>query len=600
MYTDYFGFSEKPFSVTPDPRFFYTNPSYQEAYASLLYGIHERRGFIVLTGEIGTGKTTLLRRLMENMEPNVRFVFFYNTTLTFEELLDFICDELGLPIKEAGRLQKIQMLNQFLMDQLARGGTVVLLIDEAQNLGEEVLENLRLLSNLETASEKLLQIVMVGQPELETKLNQPELRQLKQRIAIQCRLERLDDEEVGPFITYRLNTVGYKRQQLFMPDAVQEIAYYSKGFPRLINILCDNALLIAYATSQKRITADIIREAAGDLRLELPRSKSFVAEGDRQSSGEVRLRKSPGSVPSERAAFHGKPSDGSRRGLRIVIIMLLLGIGGMGLYTWRVNASFLEDFGGRLGTLPHTLHNTIGGWIGDRGPSGSRLDGHQQATGNEESKALSRKTGPASATDLLTIEPPKESRDNRLLAEQTSAATEGNTSTSGGGGNDKARSVANIPAIASWREKPIAMQPGSTIAEIAANIYGAQRNLGLDLIKEYNTHIENLNRIIAGQRLWLPPLSRETLVRQQPDGSYSLILASFRSPQQSEQLVQTARLKGYDVVVTPRRVSDNLMLHRVEISRLENVDAVNKAWETALANQWVTFVENESGPGKRF
>ena len=599
MYTDYFGFSEKPFSVTPDPRFFYTNPSYQEAYASLLYGIHERRGFIVLTGEIGTGKTTLLRRLMENMEPNVRFVFFYNTTLTFEELLDFICDELGLPIKEAGRLQKIQMLNQFLMDQLTRGGTLVLLIDEAQNLGEEVLENLRLLSNLETASEKLLQIVMVGQPELETKLNQPELRQLKQRIAIQCRLERLDDEEVGPFITYRLNTVGYKRQQLFMLDAVQEIAYYSKGFPRLINILCDNALLIAYATSQKRITADIIREAAGDLRLELPRSKSFVAEEDRQSSGEVRLRKSPGSVPSERAAFHGKPSDGSRRGLQIVIIMLLLGIGGMGLYTWRVNASFLEDFGGRLETLPHTLHNTIGGWIGDRGPGGSRLDGHQQATGNDESKALSRKTGPASATDLLTIEPPKESRDNRLLAEQTSAATEGNTSTSGGGGNDKARSVANIPAIATWREKPIAMQPGSTIAEIAANNYGAQRNLGLDLIKEYNTHIENLNRIIAGQRLWLPPLSRETLVRQQPDGSYSLILASFRSPHQSEQLVQIARLKGYDVVVTPRRVSDNLMLHRVEISRLENVDAVNKAWETALANQWLTSPENESGPGKR-
>jgi hypothetical protein len=142
------------------------------------------------------------------------------------------------------------------------------------------------------------------------------------------------------------------------------------------------------------------------------------------------------------------------------------------------------------------------------------------------------------------------------------------------------------------------VQPGSTITEIAANIYGAQRNLGLDLIKEYNIHIENLNRIIAGQRLWLPPLSRETLVRQQPDGSYRLILASFRTPQQSEQLVQIARLKGYDIVVTPRRVSDNLMLHRVEINKLENIDAVNKAWETALANQWLVSVEND--PAKRF
>jgi general secretion pathway protein A len=130
MYTDYFGFREKPFGVTPDPRFFYTNPGYQEAYASLLYGIRERRGFIVLTGEVGTGKTTLLRRLMQHMESNVRFVFFYNTTLTFEELLDFMCEELELPIKEAGRYHRIRALNQLLMDQLARAGTVALRFHE--------------------------------------------------------------------------------------------------------------------------------------------------------------------------------------------------------------------------------------------------------------------------------------------------------------------------------------------------------------------------------------------------------------------------------------------------------------------------------------
>jgi general secretion pathway protein A len=600
MYTDYFGFQEKPFSVTPDPRFFYTNPSYQEAYASLLYGVHERRGFIVLTGEIGTGKTTLLRRLIENMESNVRFVFFYNTTLTFEELLDFICDELGLPIKEAGRLQKIQVLNQFLMEQLASEGTVVLLIDEAQNLGEEVLENLRLLSNLETATEKLLQIVLVGQPELETKLNQPELRQLKQRIAIQCRLERLDDEEVGPFITYRLNAVGYKRQQLFIPDAIQEIAYYSKGFPRLINILCDNALLIAYATSQRRITSDIIREAAGDLRLELQGSNSLIGQEARNLSGELRLRKAPGSVPSERApyAYYGKPTNRSRRGLRIVFTMIFLSIGGISFYTWWVNADFLKSFREQLGVLSHTLHDTVVGWVGDRGARWPHLNDPQQATGNDGSIASIKKVGPTSATDLLNMEKSNESRESHLLIEQKDSIGGTGSSTIGGGGNDKAQPPANTPAIASWREKPIAVQPGSTIAEIAAQIYGVQRNLGLDLIKEYNTHIENLNRIIAGQRLWLPPLSRETLVRQQPDGSYSLILASFRTPQQTEQLVQMARLKGYEVVVTPRRVSDSLMLHRVELNRLESVDAVNQAWETALANQWLAFAGNDSR--KRF
>jgi general secretion pathway protein A len=278
MYNDYFGFREKPFNVTPDPRYFYTNPIYQEAYASLLYGIRERKGFIVLTGEVGTGKTTLLRRLMNHPEENVRFVFFYNTTLTFEELVSFACEELGLPpVKGGGRLQKIQALNEFLVGQSKKGGTVVLLVDEAQNLTDDVLENLRLLSNLETATEKLLQIVLVGQSELDGKLSQPQLRQIKQRIALQCRLDRLKDREVGPFINYRLRVAGYEREELFTADAIKEVASHSRGIPRLINIICDNALLIAYATSVKKISADIIREVANDLRLN---AEGRVADGD--------------------------------------------------------------------------------------------------------------------------------------------------------------------------------------------------------------------------------------------------------------------------------------------------------------------------------
>lgn len=267
MYTSHFGFREKPFNVTPNPRFFYTNPGYQEAYANLLYGIRERKGFLVLTGEVGTGKTTILRRLMENLESTVRFVFFYNTNLTFEELLSFICEELGLQIRGEGQLPKIQALNEFLLEQLKKGSTGVLFIDEAQNLSEKVLENLRLLSNLETSTEKLLQIVLAGQPELERKLDQPELRQLKQRVFLQWRLDSLSEEEVGAFIDYRLKAVGYKRNDLFSRDAIRQIALSSKGIPRLINIICDNALLIAYGASQKKISADIIREVARDLRL---------------------------------------------------------------------------------------------------------------------------------------------------------------------------------------------------------------------------------------------------------------------------------------------------------------------------------------------
>jgi general secretion pathway protein A len=276
MYNDYFGLRENPFNVTPNPKYFYTNPVYQEAYATLLYGIRERKGFIVLSGEVGTGKTTLLRRLMDNREENVRLVFFYNTTLTFEDLVSFACDELGLAAR-GGRLQKIQALNEFLIAQSKNGGTVVLLVDEAQNLTDDVLENLRLLSNLETANEKLLQIVLVGQSELEVKLNQPQLRQIKQRVALHCRLDRLKEREVAPFINYRLRVAGYEQENLFTSEALREIAGYSRGIPRLINILCDNALLTAYAMAVKKISAEVIGEVAHDLLLD---AEGQVASGN--------------------------------------------------------------------------------------------------------------------------------------------------------------------------------------------------------------------------------------------------------------------------------------------------------------------------------
>jgi general secretion pathway protein A len=595
MYADYFGFREMPFGVTPDPRFFFTNPCYQEAYASLLYGIHERRGFIVLTGEVGTGKTTLLRRLMEHMESNVQFVFFYNTTLTFEELLDFMCAELALPIKEAGRLHKIRALNQLLMDQLARAGTVALLIDEAQNLGEEVLENLRLLSNLETPAEKLLQIVLVGQPELESKLARPELRQLKQRIAIQCRLERLADEEVGPFINYRLQVAGYRRHQLFTPAAVHEIAYYSKGYPRLINILCDNALLIAYATSQKSVTGAIIEEAANDLQFELRGGGPRAPGASRHLSSEVGLKATRQTVPLGRVDQQKKAYRNSRRKLRITAAMLLLGIGGVGLYVGQVNSSLVEGVKERLGTWHKTLRGTPGGGIETLERRESPLRGEQLSSADERLTASTAQVGPAATADLASMEARQESRDSQVTSEQTLTSGGESLSTTARGGHAEVSSLGSVAEVASWRQKPMLVPAGSTVAEIAANIYGAQRDLGLDLIKEYNSQIENLNRIRAGQHLWLPPLSQETLVRQQPDGSYRLILASFRSSQQAEQLAQLARLQRYDIVVRVRPVTNNLVLHRVEINGLANRDAVARAWEIAFTNHWIASADESSG-----
>jgi general secretion pathway protein A len=267
MYNEYFGFTEAPFSLTPDPRFSYTNALYQEAFATLRYGIEARKGFIVITGEAGTGKTTLLRRLMQSFGRHVQTAYIYNPHVTLTELLRLILGDLGLPNRTDDRLAMIAQLNEYLIKQLKERNIVTLLVDEAQELSIEMLEEIRLLSNLETDTQKLLQIVLMGQPELERKLDQPELRQLKQRVALRCRLDPLPSNEVGEYIAARLKAVGYSRKDLFHASAVEKIAAHSRGIPRIINIICDNALLIAFAASKKTVSAATIDEVARDLRL---------------------------------------------------------------------------------------------------------------------------------------------------------------------------------------------------------------------------------------------------------------------------------------------------------------------------------------------
>ena len=277
MYGKHFGLEELPFSVTPDPRFSYNNSLYREAFATLRYGIETRKGFIVITGEAGTGKTTLLRRLMRTVEATVHTAFIFNTHLDFTELLRLILNDLRIAHSAKDRLTLMAQLNDYLIEQLHKDHVVSVLVDEAQDLSDEMLEELRLLSNLETDRAKLIQIVLMGQPELERKLDQPELRQLKQRVAVRCRLAPLRGDEVAPYINSRLQTVGYKGKELFDLGSVQKIALYSKGIPRLINVICDNALLIAYAASQSKVSAKIIDEVARDLQL-VERSPVKVAE----------------------------------------------------------------------------------------------------------------------------------------------------------------------------------------------------------------------------------------------------------------------------------------------------------------------------------
>jgi len=267
-FESYFGFRETPFGVTPDPRFFYSHPLYLEGLAALVYGIKAKKGLMLLTGEVGTGKTILLRKLMRQLE-TVQFVFISSSHITSYGLIELMIQDLGLTNKEKNRLDMIHELNEHLLQQLKKGHTVALLIDEGQNLSDDALEGLCSLSNLETEEEKLLQIVLVGQPELATRLSKSSFRRIKQRIAIHHRLHSLQTiGEVDDYICHRLRVVGYDGPEIFNKEAIEAVWYYSAGTPRLINIICDSALAMTCQTFKKKVSAYMVMKAASALLLE--------------------------------------------------------------------------------------------------------------------------------------------------------------------------------------------------------------------------------------------------------------------------------------------------------------------------------------------
>lgn len=275
MYNDFYGFFEDPFNVTSDPDFFFPSQHHEEAFSHLVYGIQHRKGILVITGEIGTGKTTLCRTLLSRLQNNVKTALVLNPYFSDMQLLQFIVKDLGMPGNFRSKLSLITALNNFLIEQSTSGNNVVLIIDEAQNLKVNQLEQIRLLSNLETEKEKLLQIVLVGQPELHEKLRMPELRQLNQRVTVRYHMLPLDRSDIGRYIHHRLRIASrvheegiLGKNQLpvhFTEDAISAIFVHSKGTPRLINIICDRALLLGYVNAVNVIDEKIIVKSAREV-----------------------------------------------------------------------------------------------------------------------------------------------------------------------------------------------------------------------------------------------------------------------------------------------------------------------------------------------
>ncbi len=273
MYKSFYNLKRSPFELTPDPFFLFPTPRHNEALATLYHGVRGHKGFVVLTGEVGTGKTLLLRCLLQlfSRSDDVAYAYIFNSRLSPAEFLQYIASDFGLPAAGRNKGEILLDLSNYVIARGSRKLTTVLVIDEAHHLSADILEEVRLLTNLETTQEKLLQVLLVGQPELNDKLDSAALRQLKQRISHRSQLEPLDLNETGGYIARRLQLAGLGSNGclVFLPDAIAAVYRHSRGIPRLINTICENALITAYARQQRRVTLEIIEDIAADLRLNL-------------------------------------------------------------------------------------------------------------------------------------------------------------------------------------------------------------------------------------------------------------------------------------------------------------------------------------------
>ena len=578
MYCEFYQMTERPFAVTPDPKCLYLNARYREALAALHYGITQRKGFITLIGEAGTGKTTLLKRLLEDFDPKTRSVFIFNTHVTFEEILEYLFAEFDLPVHNGKKLYMLQRLNTFLLEELRGGGNVALLIDEAQDLDYSVLEDLRLLSNLETAKEKILQIVLSGQPELGEKLGNPNLRQLRQRIAVSCRLLPLSRDEISEYIQYRLQAVGCSDLKLFSRDAEDQIYHFSRGIPRLINVVCDNALVIGYALGKKRIGGDVIAEAAADL---MPVQEPIELQSTKEAT----------EVPAMATAVPPRPR--ARAGLiATVLVAIVIGLLSVGRSVLQRSPAETDKGQRAASEAPPARPMDV-----IRPGSLPRSRPEDAAADTAPPAAVQAPEAPAA----LPIEEPAPAapvkRPMAAEADPKRPAVPEPLSSSGGRGVDVAAPAAaaeppavvaraNVPTSASppatvWNElddnqsarpavgvvvpdeRPsgpregvgpmrlatsqfdrVVVQPGDSISRIAIKKYGQSSLTILDLLKLANPSLRDVNVIAVGQTIQLPDLS-ESSVLALGEKRFGVLVYSTTEPARAAALDAALRSRGH-------------------------------------------------------
>ncbi len=601
MYCEFYQLTERPFNVTPDPRFLYLNARYREAIASLNYGITQRKGFITLIGEAGTGKTTLLKKLLEDLDNKTRSVFIFNTNVTFEEILEYIFAEFDLPVHNGKKLYMLQRLNSFLLEELRNGVNVALLIDEAQDLEFSVLEDLRLLSNLETAKEKILQIVLSGQPELGQKLSNPVLRQLRQRIGINCRLLPLSRDEITEYITYRLQAAGSPDLKLFTREAEDQIYHFSRGIPRLVNVVCDNALVIGYALGKKRIGADLIIEAASDLMSVETMGTSPMPEPTSSASPIVLSRESM--LPRLRRQLPW-------RGVGIAAVAVAATAGVLSLVRRDSDNSAPTEVASEA---PAAKFEVIRPGADVRPPAPPALPAAERPVGSNrivEKPILVERVDPAGVRNdghPVAAERPSE---NFAAAEtpaghpergagRTAAESEPLGELAAVGHGERVPAAAETAAEMADDERSeikldgmpfgkVVVRDGDSMSSIARRAYGQSSYTVLDVLKIANPELDDIDVISTGQSVRVPELRDGFPVLRERSGLYSLLVFSTPNQTRAESLQKQLRAHGFDTRLTPTKIGGAKRVFRVTVAgdnKREAVDALGQELQTLFRDQ---------------
>lgn len=536
MYTEFYGLKEKPFNLTPSPRFLYLGEIHKEALALLTYGVAERKGFILLTGEVGTGKTTIIQALLANLDQSIQYVYLSNPLFSPQEFMDYLAfSAFKRKVRFRNKAEFLVEFETFLKECLQHQRIFILIVDEAQKLSYELLEEIRLLSNMETADEKLLNIFLVGQPELNEKLGDPRCRPLLQRISVRYQIRPLDLDGAHEYILTRMRIAGSKDgHKVFPSSTIKTIHKLSGGYPRIINVLADNALLLGYSREMRKITPAMIQECYADMRLDqsLPEKASESPE-----------------PPPEQA---GLRRQGKWRlilaAAAVLVLFILLGMTVMD-----------RDFADRLRHLFAISQEPV---VEERAATPPQPAFREEAPVPSQDNSADADKGHGELSDVREEVKPREdvSKAPKMV------------------GVGRVEESVPVDDRSNWRT--VVVKEGDTLTELAAMVYGRVDEAILSAVKGGNPHIRDINRIDVGQEILFPPLA-------QPGKrlTYTVHIASFKPFASARELFDRLIEEGYEAYIVPLNDPQKGKIFRVTVGSFEDAQNAQSLSQDLLAKR---------------